>query len=98
MLLKNPPSLMGVALRVYPRYRVVNYEPVVIETEKGYVRIADQGLSRLLLLIAHMPGADVEKIAWAYVVSAENDDIDGSLEEARVLLKDLEKKGLILVV
>ncbi|MEM0236418.1 hypothetical protein, partial [Thermofilum sp.] len=96
--LLNQAYYMGVDMRVYPQYRVVSYEPVVIEANGYYFKLNNDKLSRIMLIIAHMPGADVEKIAWAYVVSSGEEDVDNSLEEAYMLLEDLEKKGLILVV
>jgi len=97
-LLKKHTYYVGLEMKVYPRYRLISHNPVVIETEKGYLRIDDPDISRMILLIAHMPGSHTEKIAWSYVLASESEDIDLALEEAYALLRVLEEKELILVV
>jgi len=56
------------------------------------LRIDDPDISRMILLIAHMPGSHTEKIAWSYVLASESEDIDLALEEAYALLRVLRGK------
>lgn len=87
-------------LRVYPRFRVVSFNPLVIERD-GVSERHDGLEARVLLAVSLMPGATLDKLLWSIVAveSIEEDaDPEKAVRDALATIMNLAEKGLLLVV